>query len=825
MTDESDPASSDERSPPAGAGRISFTIGHLNKVSEADCKWFHAQESGNGCGGANVVLKWLNWPWPFSLCPDFVQVAIELLDYCLKAADPGGCGNGSDVGAKLRSDSVTSQCWLYGKKKEKEEDKWFSVIVLSLDEAWTKIRHDPNLKTQLPKLTLTFLNFLFNSDWKLSEAVVTLKKVLDDESSKEIDKEQFAVMFCQKLDRWVECYTETQSKLEEDNLLGVIRLMTKLACIFSSEIAEKHFLPRYISFTTHKTYEVRRLCVYKIHEMAYAISESAVETQLLPAFLRLCHDKDSKVRAPCLLGIVALSSKLPMKLRITVLAPVYYRLLDRQNALDNMNLFAAYFPTFCPFITTLAHTPIASLELNQNCDVVLSYLNNSEFGFEMNFSLTSYNKGGIWRFHENNTSCFSTKDSDESPPSKNIEDPFGFNELIQHEEEFKSFQYWREPIDDCFVHPEVIDIMKDKWADNVGSMEDFWNRLNSEETRKSIAKKPLKSASISVGSPLEIYDEEKSKELSMLVSSKLVKAYLPQQRLRWAMNTTACDSLAIYLPPVAFTIGPKNWHLLKSAFNLLAAHEDWKIRAAISTIIHELALMLSKEQTEEDLLPVFKSIMEDLEPVRIGTLSHMASFLGSLNSSARMTFLTRFPDFLCPDFRLREVLVDQLVPVVSLFSACDILTFILPVVILVLQDKIAAVRQKAINLACELSMQVLSYDSKLCGNVLKKFVEHLAMSTEWRHRQTFANLAAPLCINRAAGMNSLSSTVFPQLFNLCNDKVVNVRIATARTLRDINNTSDLRDVVPTREIRRSLRLLAQVDEDPDVRELSLFDWS
>lgn len=63
-----------------------------------------------------------------------------------------------------------------------------------------------------------------------------------------------------------------------------------------------------------------------------------------------------------------------------------------------------------------------------------------------------------------------------------------------------------------------------------------------------------------------------------------------------------------------------------------------------------------------------------------------------------MTFLTRFPDFLCPDFRLREVLVDQLVPVVSLFSACDILTFILPVVILVLQDKIAAVRQKAINL-------------------------------------------------------------------------------------------------------------------------------
>lgn len=55
---------------------------------------------------------------------------------------------------------------------------------------------------------------------------------------------------------------------------------------------------------------------------------------------------------------------------------------------------------------------------------------------------------------------------------------------------------------------------------------------------------------------------------------------------------------------------------------------QWKIRAAISTIIHELALMLSKEQTEEDLLPVFKSIMEDLEPVRIGTLSHMASFLG-----------------------------------------------------------------------------------------------------------------------------------------------------------------------------------------------------
>jgi len=54
---------------------------------------------------------------------------------------------------------------------------------------------------------------------------------------------------------------------------------------------------------------------------------------------------------------------------------------------------------------------------------------------------------------------------------------------------------------------------------------------------------------------------------------------------------------------------------------------QWKVRRTLAFSIHELALIVGKDITGQDLLPVFDMFLNDLDEVRIGVLKHLADFI------------------------------------------------------------------------------------------------------------------------------------------------------------------------------------------------------
>ncbi len=69
---------------------------------------------------------------------------------------------------------------------------------------------------------------------------------------------------------------------------------------------------------------------------------------------------------------------------------------------------------------------------------------------------------------------------------------------------------------------------------------------------------------------------------------------------------------------------------------------QWKVRRTLAYSLHALAEILTVEQVEEDLCPIFDSFFRDVDEVKIGILSHLAQFLKVLQLSTRRIYLEKF---------------------------------------------------------------------------------------------------------------------------------------------------------------------------------------
>ena len=168
------------------------------------------------------------------------------------------------------------------------------------------------------------------------------------------------------------------------------------------------------------------------------------------------------------------------------------------------------------------------------------------------------------------------------------------------------------------------------------------------------------------------------------------------------VGTDIHHQCAFYFPAVVMTLGRKNWHQLKSAYQILAGDPQWKVRCTLASSIHEIALILGEELSGSDLVPICDGFIKDLDEVRIGALKHLCTFLRVLKSEDRQQYLPKLADFLVTDnewnWRFREELADQLVKLVVLYKPEDVSEHIAPLALQLLQDKVAAVRQVAVSL-------------------------------------------------------------------------------------------------------------------------------
>merc|ERR1719229_709878 len=134
------------------------------------------------------------------------------------------------------------------------------------------------------------------------------------------------------------------------------------------------------------------------------------------------------------------------------------------------------------------------------------------------------------------------------------------------------------------------------------------------------------------------------------------------------------------------------------------------------------------------------------------------------------------------NWRFRLELTEQLERLLPLYSPADVDEHISPMVMVLVRDKVARVRESATEvLVAILRALNASENPELAQNLVRIVVEAQAMDGHWVHRQTFATLVYRV---------HTTAALPPPLVRLAEDKVPNVRLAVARSLSLIDGETD-----------------------------------
>ena len=159
------------------------------------------------------------------------------------------------------------------------------------------------------------------------------------------------------------------------------------------------------------------------------------------------------------------------------------------------------------------------------------------------------------------------------------------------------------------------------------------------------------------------------------------------------------------------------------------------------------------------------------------------------------------------NWRFRLELAEQIGHLVVLFSPQEVKEHLSPIALVLLKDKVSAVRLSSVNVHTAIIKYLLHGDpsvsspsesTTVCPSdagpslarvLLAELVEDLARVDRWTHRQTYALLCHHIFSSSAMDDTHFAADILQNLLDLAWDKVPNVRLVVARALHSINETS------------------------------------
>ncbi|XP_073535139.1 serine/threonine-protein phosphatase 4 regulatory subunit 1 isoform X2 [Phyllobates terribilis] len=321
-------------------------------------------------------------------------------------------------------------------------------------------------------------------------------------------------------------------------------------------------------------------------------------------------------------------------------------------------------------------------------------------------------------------------------------------------------------------------------------------------------------------------EEEKKSKVQDVVPQALLDQYLSMTDPSRAqtVDTEIAKHCAYSIPGVALTLGRQNWHCLRDTYETLAADMQWKVRRTLAFSIHELALILGDSLTAADLLPIFNGFLKDLDEVRIGVLKHLYDFLKLLQSDKRREYLYQLQEFLvtdnCRNWRFRAELAEQLVLLLELYSARDIFDYLLPIALTLCGDKVSSVRWISYKLVSEMVKKLyLAPTPTLALDLMNKLVEQFCRSSKWSGRQSFVFICQALIEDDCLPMEQFAMHLMPPLLQLASDRVPNVRVLLAKTLKQtlLEKEYFLTSANSHQEAVEQTIVALQMDYDNDVK--------
>ncbi|KAJ7338685.1 hypothetical protein JRQ81_012587 [Phrynocephalus forsythii] len=321
-------------------------------------------------------------------------------------------------------------------------------------------------------------------------------------------------------------------------------------------------------------------------------------------------------------------------------------------------------------------------------------------------------------------------------------------------------------------------------------------------------------------------DEEKKSKIQDIVPQALLDQYLSMTDPSRAqtVDTEIAKHCAYSLPGVALTLGRQNWHCLKDTYETLASDMQWKVRRTLAFSIHELAVILGDQLTAGDLVPVFNGFLKDLDEVRIGVLKHLHDFLKLLHLDKRREYLYQLQEFLVTDnsrnWRFRAELAEQLILLLDLYSARDIYDYLRPVALNLCADKVSSVRWISYKLVSEMVKKLYNDPTPTFAiDLMNELVERFCRCLKWSGRQTFVFICQTIIEDDSLPMDQFAEYLLPHLLHLASDRVPNVRVLLAKTLRQtlLEKEYFLMCVNSHQEAVEQTIVALQMDNDNDVK--------
>ncbi|ETW06513.1 hypothetical protein, variant [Aphanomyces invadans] len=201
---------------------------------------------------------------------------------------------------------------------------------------------------------------------------------------------------------------------------------------------------------------------------------------------------------------------------------------------------------------------------------------------------------------------------------------------------------------------------------------------------------------------------------------------------------------AFNYPAVTTTLGVHQWGKLAAGFDALARDGFWKVRRTLSYSLHEMAKLLGPDLTEKHLVPAFAYFLDDVDDVKLGSITHFCDFLARVPPSSRSRFLpelakfTALPSKFKLKWRFRALVAQQLPSFCTVFDAPATFDAVAPLVFSLSQDDVATVRDASIAAMPPLFAAVKESDEWTCS--LSDQLLALQASPKYLTRQTFLRI-------------------------------------------------------------------------------------
>ena len=252
---------------------------------------------------------------------------------------------------------------------------------------------------------------------------------------------------------------------------------------------------------------------------------------------------------------------------------------------------------------------------------------------------------------------------------------------------------------------------------------------------------------------------------------------------------------AYNFPAVLYCYGKQSWSELKKIYFDFCFEEDIKIRLSIIASFHEIANILGKEITENELLPVYDKFLESNEKYEQKlAIKNLPKILYSIDKKKKERYYKYFEPvsifmdntgnkvrtFNFINWKNKLNVIEGILCYYNLYDNDIIYNSILPQCITFCFDKFYKVRKTSAKVLATLIVYL--YKENYKKDKLFKILENFAFHKKFKIRINFIKMCSVLLVDK-----DLYNEKIKELLKIivCKDKILDVKIALSKVLKKI----------------------------------------